>query len=181
MNLHVHHYFPKPTGGSLFFFYWNIFTLQYCISFCYTTKWVSHMHMCPPSWTSLPPQSHLTPLGHHRAPCWASCAWYQLPTISYWYLARMAPNCMWNQEGFKWHGQPAAQAYLVTWFILQLCWLHIYTIRTLVPSFINLQQGFPILQLSSENSSKLINSPLNLLDFLFALAKFWFSWGQGSF
>ena len=60
-------------------------------------------------------------------------------TVSYWYLARMAPNCMWNQEGLKWCGQPAAQAHLLTWFILQPCWLHIYTLRTLVPSFINLQ------------------------------------------
>ena len=30
-------------------------------------------HISPPSWASLPPLPHSTPLGHHRAPRWAPC------------------------------------------------------------------------------------------------------------
>ena len=140
MNLHVQHYLPKSIANSLFFFI-GIYLLYniVLVSAVQQSESAICIHMCPPLWTSLPTPIPSTPLGHHRAPCWASCAWYQLPTVSYWYLARMAPNCMWNQEGLKWCGQPAAQAHLLTWFILQPCWLHIYTIRTLVPSFITLQ------------------------------------------
>ena len=39
--------------------YWSIIASQYYVSFCCTTKWVSHMHIyvpiSPPSWASLPP------------------------------------------------------------------------------------------------------------------------------
>ena len=30
----------------------------------------SYAFTCPASWTSLPPQPHPTPLGHHKAPSW---------------------------------------------------------------------------------------------------------------
>ena len=42
---------------SLFLFNWRIVALQYCVGFCHTSTWISHMS--PPSRTSLP--SHLIP------------------------------------------------------------------------------------------------------------------------
>ena len=38
------------------------------------------IHISPPSWTSVPPDPHPTPLGHHRAPSWPSSAIQQAPT-----------------------------------------------------------------------------------------------------
>ena len=48
-----------------FFFYWSIGTLQYCVNFCCTMKWISYLY------TSIPPSSnsaHSTRLHHHKAP-----------------------------------------------------------------------------------------------------------------
>ena len=52
-----------------FIFNWRIIALQYCVSFCRTSAWISHRYtnvslpLEPPS--HLPP--HPTPLGCHRA------------------------------------------------------------------------------------------------------------------
>ena len=74
---------------SFFFFfkhlYWSIIALQWCVSFCFITKWISYtyticshfsslLHLCP----SHPP--YPTPLGGHRAPSWSPCAMRLLPT-----------------------------------------------------------------------------------------------------
>ena len=60
------HILIKPTvmwqeSCSLFFFkhlYWSIIALQWCVSFCFITKWISYTHtyipISPPSCISLP-------------------------------------------------------------------------------------------------------------------------------
>ena len=70
---------------SVIYFDWCIVALQYCVNFCFTTKWVSYIHtyihISPPSRTSLVPPP--TPLGHHRAPSRAPCALQLFPTCIY--------------------------------------------------------------------------------------------------
>ena len=50
--------FPYIYDIFLIDLYWSIITSQYCVSFCCTTKQISHMHthvpISPPSWASLP-------------------------------------------------------------------------------------------------------------------------------
>ena len=66
---------------SVFFLNWSIIALQWCVSFCCATKWVRYMCTCSPSLVHFPPITpHPTPLDHHRAPRWASCALQQVPT-----------------------------------------------------------------------------------------------------
>ena len=40
-------------------FYWSIIALQWCVSFCFITQWISYTYTCiaisPPSYVSLPP------------------------------------------------------------------------------------------------------------------------------
>lgn len=53
--------------------YWSMFGLWCCVTFCYTTKGISHLCTCIPSLWDIS-LSH--PIGHHRPPC----AVQQLPT-----------------------------------------------------------------------------------------------------
>ena len=39
-----------------------------------------NIHTSPPSWASVPPPTHPSPLGHHRVPGWAPSTVRQLPT-----------------------------------------------------------------------------------------------------
>ena len=43
--------------------YWDVTPLQHCVSFCYTTTWISHRYMYIPP----PTPPHPSPLGRHRA------------------------------------------------------------------------------------------------------------------
>ena len=79
-------------GGVRIFFFiilfnWRIIALQCCVvnavfatlCFCYTTMQISHNYIYIPSFLSLPRTlPHLTPLGHHRVPCWVPYVMQQL-------------------------------------------------------------------------------------------------------
>ena len=103
--LPTHLYLPPNSRSCDFFFNSNIITLQCCISFCCTTKWISYMYIyvCVYVWVDiyimktergytyiyiyilsffdLPPTLLLIPpLGHHRTPSRALCAIQRLPT-----------------------------------------------------------------------------------------------------
>ena len=70
---------------SIFFIdlYWSIIASQYCVSFCCTTKWISHMHTYTPHPLTFKPPFHppySTPLGKCKAPRWSPCAMWLLPT-----------------------------------------------------------------------------------------------------
>ena len=72
---------PEFFWVFLWFFFLRIIALQYCVGLCYTSKWTNHKytHVPPPEPVShFPP--HLTPLGCHRAPCWAPCITEQIST-----------------------------------------------------------------------------------------------------
>ena len=69
----------------LFFFYlyWCIIALQWCVSFCFITKWISYTYtyipISPPSCVSLP-SSLSCPLGGHKARNRSPCAMRLLRT-----------------------------------------------------------------------------------------------------
>ena len=69
-----------------FFLNWSIITLQCCVSFCYTMKWVSYMYTYIPSFGAFPPPHHPSFLGGHRAWSWSPCATEQLPTSYLYYM-----------------------------------------------------------------------------------------------
>ena len=77
----------------LFFFfkhlYWSIIASQWCVSFCFITKWISytytHVPISPPSCISLHPP-YPTPLHGHRAPSWSPCAMWLLSTSYLFYI-----------------------------------------------------------------------------------------------
>ena len=57
-----------PLGFSYLLLNWSIIALQCCVSFCYTTMWISYMYTSIPSLFRLPPtHPHSTCLNHHRA------------------------------------------------------------------------------------------------------------------
>ena len=68
-----------------FCFYWNIISFQWCIRFCCTTSWISHIyiyiHIYP---FSLELPSHLHPSSHpSRTQSWAPCITQRHPTSSF--------------------------------------------------------------------------------------------------
>ena len=72
---------------NLFFFIcfnWKIIALQYCVGFCRISMWISHRYTFVPSLLNRPP----TPLGCHRAPVWAHCITWQIPTGYLFYTWR---------------------------------------------------------------------------------------------
>ena len=62
-----------PSSLYIFFliFNWRIVALQCCVGFCHSTM---------QTFLRLPLRSHPSSLGGHRAPSWAPCAMWQLPT-----------------------------------------------------------------------------------------------------
>ena len=69
--------------------YWSIIALQWCVSFCFITKWISYTYiyispyLLPLASASHPP--YPTPLGGHKAPSWSPCAMWLLPTSYLFY------------------------------------------------------------------------------------------------
>ena len=100
------------------FFIIGVVSLQYCVSFCYTMKWISYMYTYIPYLLNLPPTSnpHPTHLGHHRAPSWAPCALQQVPT-SYLFYTRL---CIYVNPNLPMHPTPLSPP-RVHMFILYIC------------------------------------------------------------
>ena len=74
-----------PIKKKKLFFNWRKISWQCCVGFCYTATQFSPSYAYVPSLWSVPPLPQPTPLGHHRAPGWASCVKYQLVTNCLFY------------------------------------------------------------------------------------------------
>ena len=87
---------------------WATFThtqLPYNVVLVSAIQWsesAACIHIPPPSWTSLPPNPHATPLGHHRAPSWAPCALENFLSV---FL-----NISWNLTGIVSLGSDSSSA-----------------------------------------------------------------------
>ena len=74
----------------LFFFkqlYWSIIALQWCVSFCFITKWISYTYTYIPI-SSPSHHPYPTPLGLCKAPSWSPCAMWLLSTSYLFYIWR---------------------------------------------------------------------------------------------
>ena len=81
------------------YFCWGIVALQYCISFCCATKWISYTYTYIPSLLDPLPPPHPIPLGHRGASNWTPSAIQQLP-ISYLYYTR---SCIYVNSSLSVH------------------------------------------------------------------------------
>ena len=90
---HYHHYFYSINlfilqflfSYFLLFLYWSVIASQWCVSFCFITKWISYTYtyipISPPSWVSLPPTLPIPPLyvvTKHRADLPVLCGCFPL-------------------------------------------------------------------------------------------------------
>ena len=84
-NLHVQAY--------LFFFFWKIIALQFCVGFCNTPMRISHSCIHVPFISNLPPPSHPTHPDPHRKPGWAPCVWWHTSFIALHFTA-LCKSCI---------------------------------------------------------------------------------------